>query len=71
MQKPDDEHTRPITLYVESIIPASLQHVDRRRVTQLDVELSPELQRQLIKLMQAEPIKRTITIRFAGRLVLL
>ncbi len=70
-----DEHERPITLYVsrfefENI---SLEHLERKRVSVIDVEMSYQETERLMKFLEKRMATKTpgsVRIRIFGNLVI-
>lgn len=70
----NDDHQRPVTLYVESInTTPKLPVIERPRSSNLDIELTPqaakELNTYLTERLEAEEFG-TIRVRLSGRLVI-
>jgi len=65
-----EERTRPITLHVEEIHQADLEHIFKKRITSIDIELSGPIAKELVEIILKTKIKGAMTIRLSGRLVL-
>ncbi len=66
-----DDHSRPITLYVEKVQQPDLEYIERRRITTVDVELSNIQAQELTDYLQSRKDQiGAIRIRLSGRLVL-
>jgi len=74
MTKSNEDHQRPITLYVEKVIKdPSMEYIERRRMSNIDIEITPQNAVELIEyLRERNQQGNTGAIRFRllGRLIL-